>query len=162
MSRQDEVRCVLYTCTGERDNPYDKSTQPKEHAAWHDAYWAVWLESNQHRKDQPGVAALKDECTLEQRQFALVWRPFPRPFRLRVNDVVRVDDRLGRVIRVTECAAVVLVNPPARVFKTRFDRHVRFQPSAVTFRISPNAGTEILNRNARKKRRNAQTERRSA
>ena len=75
------------------------------------------------------------------------------PFRLRVNDIIRVDNRLGRIIRVTECAAVVLVNRRTREFTTRFDRHVRFQPSAVTFRISANSGTEILNRKARKKRK---------
>jgi hypothetical protein len=75
------------------------------------------------------------------------------PFRLRANDIIRVDDRLGRVIRVTECAAVVLVNPRVRQFKTRFDRPVRFQPGAVTFRISANSETEILNRKANKKRK---------
>ena len=75
------------------------------------------------------------------------------PFRLRANDVIRVDGRLARIIRVTECAAVVLVNRPARAFKTRFDKPVCFQPSAVTFRISADSETEILNRKARKKRK---------
>src|ERR1035438_5163826 len=75
------------------------------------------------------------------------------PFRLRANDVIRVDGRLARIIRVTECAAVVLVNRPARAFKTRFDKPVRFQPSAVTFRISADSETEILNRKVRKKRK---------
>ena len=77
----------------------------------------------------------------------------PHPFRLRTNDIIRVDGSLGRIIRVTECAAVVLVNRPARTFKTRFDKPVRFQPSPVTFRISANAGAEILNRKAGKKRK---------
>ena len=75
------------------------------------------------------------------------------PFRLRVNDIIRVDNRLGRIIRVTECAAVVLVNQPARAFKTRFDKPVRFQPSPVIFRIAADSETEILNRKAHKKRK---------
>ena len=66
--------------------------------------------------------------------FTLRWeRPDPR--RLRVNDVIRIDGRLGRIIRVTDCAAVVLMHHPAREFTTRFDKRVRFQPSAITFRI---------------------------
>jgi hypothetical protein len=98
-----------------------------------------------------------------QGMLTLIFRPFQHPFRLRVNDIIRVNgNRLGRIIRVTECAAVVLVNPQAREFKTRFDRPVRFQPSPMTFRISANAGTEILNRKQRRKHRNTQTERRSA
>ena len=76
----------------------------------------------------------------------LVWRKAEHPFRLRVNDVIRVDRRLGLVIRVSESSAVVLVNQPARRFITRFDRPVRFQPSPVLFRISPNSEIEIVNR----------------
>jgi hypothetical protein len=75
-------------------------------------------------------------------------------FRLRVNDVIRVNgNKLGRVIRVNECAAVVLVNRRAREFKTRFDKPVRIQPSPATFRISANSETEILNRGTRKQRK---------
>lgn len=76
-----------------------------------------------------------------------------QPFRLRANDVIRVDGRLGRIIRVTECAAVVLMNRPIRVFKTRFDKPVRFRPPPVIFRISANSETEIFNRKSRKKRK---------
>ena len=75
------------------------------------------------------------------------------PFRLRVNDIIPVDGRLGLIIRVTECAAVVLVNRPMREFKTRFDKRVRLQPSPMTYRISANSGTDILNRKTRKKRK---------
>jgi hypothetical protein len=75
------------------------------------------------------------------------------PFRLRANDVIRFDGRLGRIIRVTECAAVVLVNRPARAFKTRFDKPVRFQPSPAIFRIGANSEIEVLNRKSRKKRK---------
>jgi hypothetical protein len=91
--------------------------------------------------------------------FGLIWRPFRPPFRLRINDVVRIEGRLGRIIRVTECAAVVLMNRRAREFSTRFDKRVRFQPSPVTFRISANSETEILNRKARKQ--HGQRERRT-
>ena len=83
----------------------------------------------------------------------LVWRPTLRyPFRLHPNDVIRLDGRLCRVIRVTECAAVVEMNRKTREFTTRFDKRVRFQPSPVLIRISANTQTEILNRNGRKKR----------
>ena len=91
--------------------------------------------------------------------FSLIWRPFRRPFRLRINDVVRIEGRLGRIIRVTECAAVVLMTRRVREFSTRFDKRVRFQPSPVTFRISANSETEILNRKARKQ--HGQRERRT-
>jgi len=84
--------------------------------------------------------------------FGLVWQPLQHPFRLRVNDLVRVDGRLGLVIRVSECAAVVLMNRPIRVFSTRFDRPVRFQPSPVIFRISVNSETEVLNRKTSKRK----------
>jgi len=68
------------------------------------------------------------------------------PFRLHVNDCVRIEGKLGRVIRVTECAAVVLVNQPHREFMTRFDKRVQFQPAPKIVRIAANAEVEILNR----------------
>lgn len=83
--------------------------------------------------------------------FALCWER-PDPLRLRVNDVVRIDGRLGFVIRVNDCAAVVLLHRPARAFVTRFDKPVHFRQSPVTVRISTYSTTEILNRNVGKKR----------
>src|SRR5438270_2371187 len=83
----------------------------------------------------------------------LIWRPHWHPFRLRVNDVIRVAGRLGRVIRVTECAAVVLINSPVRDFTTRFDRHVRFRTPPLMVRIAANSETEVLNRKRQKKRK---------
>jgi len=77
--------------------------------------------------------------------FALVWRPFNHSFRLRAGDVIRMNNRLCRVVRVNASAAVVIVNQPARVFLTRFDKPVQFQPPPATFRISPNSESEILN-----------------
>jgi len=55
----------------------------------------------------------------------LGFKPCQHPFRLRVNDCVRLDGKLGRVIRVTESAAVVLVQQAHREFTTRFDKHVQ-------------------------------------
>lgn len=81
--------------------------------------------------------------------FALVWLKTKTPFRLRVNDLFRTEGRLCRVIRVTECAAVIVMNRPPREFKTRFDRPVRFEQPPVTFRVSPNAEVEILNRKSK-------------
>ena len=147
MSRPTEVRCTFCIGASEDDNPYNKSTWPKEHAAWRDAFWAVW----EHCQSL-GAYTLKEE-TPEQRQFALFWRPFTPPFRLRVNDVIRLDGRLGRVIRVTECAAVVLLNRPARRFVTRFDKSVRFEQSPIMVRITANTETAVLNRNGHTKRR---------
>lgn len=78
--------------------------------------------------------------------FAEVWLPPRHPFRLRVNDLFRSEGKLCRVIRVTECAAVVLMNTSARRFKTRFDRVVTFRRPPMLFRVSPNAQVQILNR----------------
>ena len=77
----------------------------------------------------------------------------PYPFRLRANDVIRIGSRLGRIIRVTDCAAVVVMNRPVREFVTRFDKPVRLQPSPLIFRISSNSDAEILNSKPAKKRK---------
>ncbi len=91
--------------------------------------------------------------TGEQGQcLGLIFEPFWHKFRLRVNDVIRVDGRLGKVIRVTDCAAVVLINRPVRQFTTRFDKHVRLQPSPVLVRICSNSDTEVLNRQPKKRK----------
>lgn len=81
--------------------------------------------------------------------FGIVWFPPEHPFRLRVNDLLRVDGRMARVIRVTECAAVLLVNQPIRNFKTRFDKPVRFQPPPKITRMSSNAECDIIYRKKR-------------
>jgi hypothetical protein len=76
----------------------------------------------------------------------ILWQTLTHPFRLHAGDVIQIDSRLCRVLRVNECAAVILMNRPTRQFKTRFDKPVRFTPPPVTFRISPNSETKILNR----------------
>lgn len=85
--------------------------------------------------------------------FGLVWWPPEHPFRLRANDVIRFNGKLGRVIRVNESEAVVLMNRPERKFTTRFDKPVRFQPPPYVFRISPNSEIEIVNRKNGKPRK---------
>jgi hypothetical protein len=84
-----------------------------------------------------------------QAEFGLIWRPFKHPFRLRAGDVIRFDGRLCRIIRVNDCAAVVLMNQRTREFKTLFDKRVRFQPKPALFRICSNSEVEILNRKAK-------------
>ena len=75
----------------------------------------------------------------------IIWQPAPQLFRLHAGDVIRYDGKLGRVLRVNECAAVILMNRPARAFTTRFDKPVRFQQPPITFRISPQSEVPILN-----------------
>lgn len=81
-----------------------------------------------------------------QTEFDIVWQVLKYPFRLRAGDVFRFNDRLCRVVRVNECAAVIIMNQPVRDFKTRFDKPVRFQPPPAMFRISPQSEVTILNR----------------
>jgi hypothetical protein len=94
---------------------------------------------------------MKDDC--DQPEFlCLVWQ-CRYPFRLRAGDIIPFNERLCRILRVNECAAVVIMNRPVREFKTRFDKPVRFQPPPVTFRISPQSEVPILNRKTTKKQR---------
>ena len=76
----------------------------------------------------------------------IIWQDFQHPFRLRAGDVIRYNNRLCRVLRVNDCAAVVIMTRPTREFTTRFDKPVRFTPPPSIFRISNNSETEILNR----------------
>ena len=91
------------------------------------------------------VCAKRNFIDPNQTEFGIIWQLSRHPFRLHAGDVIRFDGRLCRVIRVNECAAVVIMNRPIRAFKTRFDKPVRFQPPPALFRISPNAEAEILN-----------------
>ena len=79
-----------------------------------------------------------------QAEFGIIWQLGTYPFRLRAGDVIRFENQLCRIIRVSECAAVVIMNLPVRDFKTRFDKLVQFQPPPKLFRISPNAEVEVL------------------
>lgn len=94
-------------------------------------------------------ASVRRKCRLvdpNQKEFGIIWQILNYPFRLRAGDVIRFNGRLCRVLRVNECAAVVIMNRPVRDFKTRFDRPVRFQPPPAMFRISPQSEVTILNR----------------
>ena len=100
------------------------------------------------RKPPPGILRRKKRSFVDPNQieFNIVWRPFGYPFRLRAGDVIRFSGRLCRVVRVNECAAVVVMNRPVRDFKTRFDKPVRFRPPPTMFRISSQSEVPILNR----------------
>lgn len=76
--------------------------------------------------------------------FGIIWRPYQRCSRLHANDVIVLGGRLCLVLRVNDCAAVVLINQSARKFKTRWDREVQFQPPPATVRISTNSEVEII------------------
>ena len=89
---------------------------------------------------------LKDPAQIEF--VGIIWKPLHHPFRLRAGDVIRYENRLCRVVRVNECAAVVIMNQPFRQFKTRFDKPVVFQPTPAMFRICSYSEVEILNRKA--------------
>jgi hypothetical protein len=67
-------------------------------------------------------------------------------YRLRAGDIVRYAGQNCRIIRVTECAAVVAVVQKPRTIVPRFGKPVTIQPSPKLERISPNSEIEILNR----------------
>ena len=92
------------------------------------------------------MSAKKVRVNANQREFGIIWQLSSYPFRLRAGDVIRFNGRLCRVIRVNDCAAVVIMNQSIRDFKTRFDKPVRFQPPPAQFRISSQSECEILNR----------------
>jgi hypothetical protein len=71
------------------------------------------------------------------------------PHRLRAGDVIRYDGKLARIVRVNDCAAVVIMSRPVRKFETRFRGPVTFQPAPALFRISPQSECQILNRKTR-------------
>jgi hypothetical protein len=85
-----------------------------------------------------------------QAEFGIIWQLVAYPFKLRAGDVIKFNERLCRVVRVNECAAVVIINQPLRDFKTRFDKPVRFLPPPRLFRISPQSEVPILNRKSRR------------
>ena len=95
-------------------------------------------------KPPPGYKSISRDPN--QTEFGILWQLPEYPFKLRAGDVILFDGRLCRVVRVNECAAVVIMNRPVRVFKTRFDKPVRFQPPPRRFYISPDSEVKILNR----------------
>lgn len=67
-------------------------------------------------------------------------------FRLRVGDLIPYAGQTCRVLRVTECAAVIAITRPPREFTTLFGVPVHIQPKPALVRISPNSELPILNR----------------
>lgn len=65
---------------------------------------------------------------------------------LHTGDVIAYAGTICRVVRVTDCAAVVALPRPPRTFTTLFGKTVTIQPSPKLERISPNACVPILNR----------------
>ena len=100
------------------------------------------------KKPPPTSAQRKKRSFVDPNQieFGIIWRTVKPPLRLRAGDVIHFNGRLCRVLRVNDCAAVVLMNRPVRELKTRFDKPVRFQPPPAMFRISPQSEVPILNR----------------
>jgi hypothetical protein len=68
------------------------------------------------------------------------------PFRLRAGDVIRLDGKPCRIVRVNECSAVVAVPKRPREFTTLFGVRVHIQPRPALVRISPQSEVPILNR----------------
>jgi hypothetical protein len=68
------------------------------------------------------------------------------PFRLRAGDVIRLGGKPCRVVRVSECSAVVAVTKQPREFTTLWGVRVRIQPKPGLVRISPQSEVPIFNR----------------
>ena len=67
------------------------------------------------------------------------------PFHLRAGDVIRLDGKQCRVVRVSECSAVVAVMKQPREFTALFGVRVRIQPKPGLVRISPQSEVPIVN-----------------
>ena len=67
-------------------------------------------------------------------------------FTLRAGDLVEYAGQHCRVIRVSDCAAVVAVIQKPRTITPRFGKPVTIQPSPKLERISPQSEIPILNR----------------
>jgi hypothetical protein len=67
-------------------------------------------------------------------------------YTLRAGDVVRYAGQDCRVIRVSDCAAVVALVQKPRTITPRFSKPVTIQPSPKLERISPNSEIPIVSR----------------
>ena len=68
------------------------------------------------------------------------------PYRLRSGDVIHFENQPCTVLRVGDCAAVIMVAKPLREFTTLFGKCVRIQPKPALVRISSNSQCPILKR----------------
>ena len=67
-------------------------------------------------------------------------------YRLQAGDLILLERKPCRVVRVSDYAAVVAVTKPAREFTTLFGKRVTIQPKPALVRISPDSEVPILNR----------------
>ena len=67
-------------------------------------------------------------------------------YTLRAGDLVRYAGQNCRVIRVSDCAAVVAVIQKPRIITPRFGKSVTIQPAPKLERISPQSEIPILSR----------------
>lgn len=67
-------------------------------------------------------------------------------YTLRVGDLVEYAGQPCRVLRVSDCAAVVAVMQKPRTITPRFGKPVTIQPKPKLARISPQSEIPILNR----------------
>ena len=67
-------------------------------------------------------------------------------YTLRAGDLVEYAGQHCRVIRVSDCAAVVAVIQKPRTITPRFGKSVTIQPAPKLERISPESEIPILNR----------------
>ena len=65
---------------------------------------------------------------------------------IREGDLVLFDRQQCRVIRITDCCAVLEVPQPPREFTTLFGDFVRLQPSPRTVRICASSQLPIIRR----------------
>ena len=64
---------------------------------------------------------------------------------LKAGDLILFDGHPCRVLRVSDCAAVVAVTKAPHEFITRFGARIRIQPQPLLVRISAKSEVPILN-----------------
>ena len=66
--------------------------------------------------------------------------------RLQSGDLVRYGDKVCRVLRVSDCSAVIGIPQPERTITTLAGKSVTIIPHPKWVHISPNSEIEIINR----------------
>jgi len=92
---REDIACRLSKHCFVKVHVFDKPDTEPEHLTSGDL-WKYWKLRHERHPEQGELFGL----VLERRH----------PFRLCANDIVRIGGRLGLIIRVNECAAVVLMN----------------------------------------------------
>lgn len=111
------------------------------------------FEGLRSRAELPGTGLVQQSLRAQLR-LPLVPVPVPLqpayPYRLRAGDFILYEGRICKVQRVNDCAAVILMNQPAREFTTLFGKHVRIKPKPKIVRIGSNSLVPILKRRSGK------------